>query len=231
MDSQLKQWLDVLTRLGPLFNMLTMLGVGLTAVATIALARATARYMKQQNDRAQSAQRTELFLQLRERAISSERIERRRRVIALLMHLKEEGICLKKLEYSPDIALYMNDYNWIGKLVKDGMLTEDYAWATYGRNLLILYPMLKPYIDKERLEHDTVWQGVSYLYKKFKQRHEDALKKSTKRQPGPINDPIQDKDSEVVKKVLERWLNPSTTTLVVNEGKREKINIDELLRM
>src|SRR4051794_13315490 len=144
-----------------------------TAWATIALVRTTAQSLKEQSDRlkeqsdrAKIAHSTELFLQLRERAISPERVALRRRVIALLGHLEERELSPENLEFSPDINLYLNNLQWIGRLVNDDILKVDYARATYGRDLLLLYPKLEKYIEKEqgRRDYPTLWGAVRELY-------------------------------------------------------------------
>jgi hypothetical protein len=190
-------------------------------IVTMVLAWVTGWYLKKQNDRAKEAHSTELFLQLRLRAISPEHAARRCRVIALLMHLEgrklnERTLNTGDLEFSPDITLLLNDYQWIGRLVKDGMLEADYAMATYGRDLLLLYPKLKPYIQNEQnlRNHSTLWQDVSGLYKKFKQLDKDALTES---------------EIDRLLKIELRWLRPSTI-LKPEGGMREEIDVDRLLQ-
>jgi hypothetical protein len=224
------------------YQFITMLGTWITALATvglafatIALVRTTTRSLKEQTDRAKEAQSTELFLQLRQRAISPEHAARRRRVIALLMYLEERELELNTgkrklntgdLEFSPDINLYLNDYEWIGRLVKDRMLTEEYAYSTYGRNLLLLYEKLKPYSENERdkrtgRKNSTLWENVSDLYGTFKRLDKDKL------------------TDEDIKKLLEierRWLRPATILKPKKDvqqeenSMREEIDVDKVLQ-
>jgi hypothetical protein len=118
-------------------------------------------------------------------------------VFALLKYLEAQRISLDKLKFSPDINLYLNDYHWIGRLVRDKMLKKQYAMATYGRSLLILYPKLKPYIEKEQTwrQYRSLWQDVSGLYKKFKRLDKDKL---------------MEDDLDRLLQIETRWLRPST---------------------
>jgi hypothetical protein len=204
MDPQLASWLTALATVA-------------LVLVTLVLAGVTAWYLKQQNDRAKIAHNTELFMRLREHALSPQHVDRRRRMIALLMHLEGRGISTDKLEFSPDIALYLNDYEWIGRFVQEGIISEQYAMATYGRNLLLLYPKLEPYIKKqqERRKYNDLWKEVSDLYEKLKQLDKHPLTES--------------EIDEIRKLEMGPWLRPSTV-LITNEDRREVLDVDRLLQ-
>src|SRR3954452_19308860 len=102
---------------------------GVAALATAALVLPTFatvwityRFLKEQNNQSKIAKNTEFFLQLRERAISSTNAARRHRIVALLMYLRRLKIQTDQLDFSPDITLFLNDYQWISRLVEDDLL-------------------------------------------------------------------------------------------------------------
>ena len=192
MDAQSNQ--SLLTVLAGWAQLFTAVFTGVTALATVALVRATLELVKtttksmgeqaerlreqterlrEQTERAKKAQSTASSCNCGNVRSVPKHAARRRRVIALLKHLEErnQNLSTRDLEFSPDINLLLNDYQWIGRLVKDDALQEEYAYSTYGRNLLLLYPKLKRYIKKEQKDrkYPTLWESVDDLYKKFKQ--------------------------------------------------------------
>jgi hypothetical protein len=161
---------------------------------------------------------TEQFIEMRARAIGSDFVNRRNRVLALLMDLKEKDIETNKLEFSPDLTLFLNDYQWIGRLVEEKMLRKEYAMATYGRDLLLFYEQLKPYMEKERTLRDyaSLWEAVDRLHKKFEKLNRKRNKKT-----------LTKDDIDRLLKIETRWLRPSTI-LIGAESMQEEIEVDKL---
>ena len=155
--------------------------VGL-ALVTLLLVVATAWYLRQQNERAKTTYSVDLFVRLRDRVIGPEGAGVERRVGALLLHLKDRELSSRDVEYSPDLARYLNDYDWVGRFVKEGLIDEKFALATYGRGLLVLYEDLKPYMEKERevRNYTQNWEYVDWLYARFRKLDRAELDETIK---------------------------------------------------
>lgn len=122
-------------------------------------------FLNLQLRRENRSRQLETFFRFRDRAIEHDGVLAQRRTAALVRYCEEHRILTRHLR-SPDVRRYLNDIDWIGRLVQEGLVEFADADSTFGGTLRMVYHGLEDHIDywAKKREYPELWSEVGDFY-------------------------------------------------------------------